>query len=66
MAIVALRRFLLGLLGLDLGVEVGPAAAVDRCQAAGLGYSPLPANVVSIAHQTLLGIENSAGKPLFS
>ena len=35
-------------------------------QAAALGYSPLPANVVALAHQTLLTLENSAGKPLFS
>ncbi|HEY5025933.1 MAG TPA: phosphate ABC transporter substrate-binding protein PstS [Acidimicrobiales bacterium] len=35
-------------------------------QAAALGYSPLPANVVSLAHRTLLTLENSAGKALFT
>ena len=35
-------------------------------QAAALGYSPLPANVVAVAHSTLLTLENSAGKPLFT
>jgi phosphate transport system substrate-binding protein len=35
-------------------------------QAAALGYSPLPANVVSLAHQTLLQIETSSGSPVFT
>jgi phosphate transport system substrate-binding protein len=35
-------------------------------QAAALGYSPLPANVVSLAHQTLLQMETSSGSPVFT
>jgi phosphate transport system substrate-binding protein len=35
-------------------------------QAAALGYSPLPANVVSLAHQTLLQIETSSGAAVFT
>ncbi len=35
-------------------------------QAAALGYSPLPANVVSLAHQTLLHIQTSAGTAVFT
>jgi len=54
----------------DLGVVLGKlldwVTTTGQQQAATLGYSPLPANVVALAHQTLLTIENSAGKPLFS
>jgi phosphate transport system substrate-binding protein len=35
-------------------------------QAAALGYAPLPANVVSLAHQTLLQIQTSSGAPVFT
>lgn len=35
-------------------------------QAATLGYSPLPANVVSLAHSTLLQIETSSAAPVFT
>jgi phosphate transport system substrate-binding protein len=35
-------------------------------QAAALGYSPLPANVVSLAHQTLLQIQTTSGKSIFT
>ena len=45
---------------LRLGDDHGPA------QAAALGYSPLPANVVTLAHQTLLQLQNSSGKALFT
>ena len=34
--------------------------------AATLGYAPLPANVASLAHKTILEIEGSTGTPLFS
>jgi len=53
-------------LGVVLGKLLDWVTTTGQQQAAALGYSPLPANVVSIAHQTLLGLENSAGKPLFS
>jgi phosphate transport system substrate-binding protein len=35
-------------------------------QAAALGYSALPANVVSLAHQTLLQMQTSSGAALFT
>jgi len=35
-------------------------------QAAALGYSPLPANVVSLAHQTLLELQTSGGARVFT
>jgi len=34
--------------------------------AAALGYSPLPANVVTLAHSTLLQIQTSSGQPVFT
>ena len=53
-------------LGIVLGKLLDWVTTTGQQQAAALGYSPLPANVVSLAHQTLLKLENSAGKPLFS
>ncbi len=54
----------------NLGIVVGKlldwVTTTGQQQAAALGYSPLPANVVSLAHQTLLTLQNSAGNPLFS
>jgi phosphate transport system substrate-binding protein len=35
-------------------------------QADALGYSPLPANVVSLAHTTLLQVETTSGAPVFT
>lgn len=37
-----------------------------QSEAAALGYAPLPANVVTLAHNTLLMMETSSGSPLFS
>ncbi len=53
-------------LGVVLGKLFDWVTTTGQKQAAALGYSPLPANVVSLAHQTLLGLETTAGKPLFS
>ena len=53
-------------LGVVLGKLLDWVTTTGQQQAAALGYSPLPANVVALAHQTLLELENSAGKPLFS
>lgn len=33
--------------------------------AASLGYAPLPANVVALAHQSLLSLQTASGQPLF-
>jgi phosphate transport system substrate-binding protein len=53
-------------LGVVLGKLLDWVTTTGQQQAAALGYSPLPANVVALAHQTLLTLENSAGKALFS
>jgi phosphate transport system substrate-binding protein len=53
-------------LGIVLGKLLDWVTTTGQQQAAALGYSPLPANVASLAHQTLLTLESSAGKPLFS
>ncbi len=53
-------------LGVVLGKLLDWVTTTGQQQAAALGYSPLPANVAALAHQTLLTLENSAGKPLFS
>jgi phosphate transport system substrate-binding protein len=53
-------------LGIALGKLLDWVTTSGQQQAAALGYSPLPANVVSVAHQTLLTLQNSSGKPLFS
>jgi phosphate transport system substrate-binding protein len=37
-----------------------------QAQAQALGYSPLPANVVTLAHQTLLQMQTSSGTPVFT
>ena len=53
-------------LGIVLGKLLDWVTTTGQQQAAALGYSPLPANVTALAHQTLLMLQNSAGKPLFS
>ena len=53
-------------LGVVLGKLFDWVTTSGQAQAAALGYSPLPANVVALAHQTLLTLENSSGKALFS
>ena len=53
-------------LGIVLGKVFDWVTTTGQQQAAALGYSPLPANVASLAHQTLLTLQSSAGKPLFS
>jgi phosphate transport system substrate-binding protein len=53
-------------LGVVLGKLFDWVTTTGQQQANELGYSPLPANVVALAHQTLLQLEDSAGKALFS
>jgi len=53
-------------LGVVLGKLFDWVTTTGQNQAAALGYSPLPANVVALAHQTLLQLQNAAGKALFS
>jgi phosphate transport system substrate-binding protein len=38
----------------------------EQKEAAALGYSPLPANAVQLAHQTLLQMQTSTGAPVFT
>ena len=52
--------------GVVLGKLFDWVTTTGQQQADALGYSPLPANVVALAHQTLLTLENSAGKALFT
>ncbi|HLI74061.1 MAG TPA: phosphate ABC transporter substrate-binding protein PstS [Acidimicrobiales bacterium] len=52
--------------GIVLGKLFDWVTTTGQQQASALGYSPLPANVVSLAHQTLLQLQTSAGQPLFS
>jgi len=52
--------------GVALGKLFDWVTTTGQQQATALGYSPLPANVVALAHQTLLTLENSAGKALFT
>ena len=37
-----------------------------QSHAATLGYSPLPANVVALSHRTLLQLQTTGGKPIFT
>lgn len=53
-------------LGVVLGKLFDWVTTTGQHQAAALGYSPLPTNVVALAHQTLLTLQNSAGQALFS
>jgi phosphate transport system substrate-binding protein len=53
-------------LGVVLGKLFDWVTTTGQQQAAALGYSPLPANVAALAHQTLLTLQSSAGKALFS
>jgi phosphate transport system substrate-binding protein len=53
-------------LGIVLGKVLDWVTTTGQQQAAALGYPPLPANVVALAHQTLLRLQNSAGQALFS
>jgi phosphate transport system substrate-binding protein len=53
-------------LGVVLGKLLDWVTTTGQAQASALGYSPLPANVTALAHQTLLTLQTSAGKPLFS
>jgi phosphate transport system substrate-binding protein len=54
----------------DTGIVLGKlfdwVTTAGQQQAAPLGYAPLSANAVALAHQTLLGLQTSSGQPLFS
>lgn len=54
----------------DAGIVLGKlfdwVTTTGQNQASPLGYSPLPANAVALAHSTLLTIETAGGQPLFT
>ena len=52
--------------GIALGKLFDWIATSGQSTAASLGYAPLPANARALTHSTLLTLEDSTGKPLFS
>ncbi len=52
--------------GVALGQLFDYVVTTGQAQAASLGYSPLPSDVLQLSEHTLLQLENSAGKPLFT
>jgi phosphate transport system substrate-binding protein len=52
--------------GAAIGHLIDWVTTSGQTQAAALGYSALPANVVSLSHQTLLELQTSSGTPLFT
>jgi len=52
--------------GIALGKLFDWVVTTGQGDAAALGYAPLPANVASLAHSTILELESSAGTPLFA
>lgn len=51
--------------GLAAGKLIDYVVTTGQRQAAALGYAPLPADVVSLAQQTLAQLQDSSGNPLF-
>ncbi len=52
--------------GVALGHLFDWVTTTGQQQAGALGYSPLPPNAVSLAHQTLLQMQTSTGAPVFT
>jgi phosphate transport system substrate-binding protein len=52
--------------GVALGQLFDYVVTTGQAQAASLGYSPLPSNDLQLSEHTLLQLENSSGKPLFT
>ena len=59
------RRQAVTATGITLGRLFDWITSTEQRQAAGLGYSPLPANAAALAHRSLLSMEDAAGQPLF-
>ncbi|HLI57282.1 MAG TPA: extracellular solute-binding protein, partial [Actinomycetota bacterium] len=51
--------------GIVLGKLFDWVTTSGQSPAGSLGYSPLPANAVTLAHQTLTTLETSSGQPIF-
>jgi phosphate transport system substrate-binding protein len=52
--------------GIVLGKLFQWIITTGQSYAQGLGYAPLPANAVALAHSTLLQLQNSSGQALFT
>jgi hypothetical protein len=52
--------------GIVLGKLFDWVTTTGQQQAAPLGYAPMPANAVALAHATLLTLQTASGQPLFS
>jgi phosphate ABC transporter phosphate-binding protein len=52
--------------GIVLGKLFQWVTTSGQSYSSGLGYAPLPATAVSLAHSTLLGLQTSTGSPIFS
>jgi phosphate transport system substrate-binding protein len=53
-------------IGIVLGKLFQWVATSGQSYSTGLGYAPLPAAAVSLAHSTLLGLQTSSGSPIFT
>jgi phosphate transport system substrate-binding protein len=53
-------------IGIVLGKLFQWVTTSGQSYSSGLGYAPLPATAVSLAHSTLLGLQTSSGSPIFS
>ena len=52
--------------GIAIGKLFDWVTTTGQQQATPLGYAPLPANAVALAHATLLTLQTSSGQPIFS
>jgi len=52
--------------GIVLGKLFQWVTTSGQSYSSGLGYAPLPATAVSLAHSTLLGLQTSSGSPIFT
>jgi phosphate transport system substrate-binding protein len=52
--------------GIVLGKLFQWVTTSGQSYSSGLGYAPLPAAAVSLAHSTLLGLQTSSGSPIFT
>jgi len=53
-------------IGIVLGKLFQWVTTSGQSYSSGLGYAPLPATAVSLAHSTLLGLQTATGSPIFS
>ena len=53
-------------IGIVLGKLFQWVTTTGQTFSQGLGYAPLPASIVSLAHQTLLGLQTASGQAIFT